>query len=90
MAGKDWLLPEDGIIDPVAVAVAAAGLRPVRLTPAEQAAAARLIVALHRDDPLRRRDNPPIMLICHRLHVSVARARELLGFPAPEEPRKAS
>jgi hypothetical protein len=37
-------LPDDGIIDPVAVEIAARGVRPVALTPAErQAAAARIL-----------------------------------------------
>jgi hypothetical protein len=37
-------LPDDGIIDPVAVEIAARGARPVALTPAErQAAAARIL-----------------------------------------------
>lgn len=40
-----WLLPEDGIIDPVAVEVAARGTRRVRLTAAERRLAAALILA---------------------------------------------
>ena len=40
-----WLLPEDGIIDPVAVEIAARGTRRVRLTARERRAAAALIVA---------------------------------------------
>ena len=40
-----WLIPDDGIIDPVAVAITAAGLRRVRLTIAERRAAAALILA---------------------------------------------
>ena len=42
LAGPDdlWLLPEDGVLDPCAVAVAADGARHVRLTTAERVAAA--------------------------------------------------
>ena len=40
-----WLLPDDGIIDPVAVEIAARGTRRVRLTARERRAAAALIVA---------------------------------------------
>jgi hypothetical protein len=40
-----WLLPDDGIIDPVAVEVTAAGTRRVRLTIPERRAAAALILA---------------------------------------------
>ena len=40
-----WLLPDDGIIDPVAVEIAAAGTRRVRLTGPERRVAAALILA---------------------------------------------
>lgn len=40
-----WLIPEDGIIDPVAIAVATAGTRLVRLTPAERELAVHRIIA---------------------------------------------
>lgn len=40
-----WLLPDDGIIDPVAVEITAAGTRRVRLTLPERHAAAALILA---------------------------------------------
>jgi hypothetical protein len=40
-----WLLPDDGIIDPVAVEITAAGTRRVRLTAPERRAAAALILA---------------------------------------------
>lgn len=40
-----WLLPDDGIIDPIAVEIAATGKRPVRLTAPERYAAAELILA---------------------------------------------
>ena len=39
-----WLLPDDGIIDPVAVEIAARGSRRVRLTARERRAAAALIL----------------------------------------------
>ena len=48
MAGAvytSWLLPDDGIIDPVAVEITAAGIRRVRLTVPERRAAAALILA---------------------------------------------
>ncbi len=44
-AYTSWLLPDDGIIDPVAVEIAANGTRRVRLTAPERRAAAALIVA---------------------------------------------
>lgn len=40
-----WLLPDDGIIDPVAVEITAAGTRRVRLTAPERRFAAALILA---------------------------------------------
>lgn len=43
--GDAWMLPDDGIIDPVAVEIAASGERRVRLTAPERRAAAELIVA---------------------------------------------
>jgi hypothetical protein len=43
--GDAWLLPDDGIIDQVAVEIAARGERRVRLTAPERRAAAEVIVA---------------------------------------------
>jgi hypothetical protein len=40
-----WLLPDDGIIDPIAVEIAAKGERPVALTAPERRAAAEMILA---------------------------------------------
>jgi hypothetical protein len=40
-----WVLPEDGIIDPIAVELAATGTRRVALTPGERLAAAARILA---------------------------------------------
>jgi hypothetical protein len=40
-----WLIPDDGFIDPVAVEITAAGIRRVRLTVPERRAAAALILA---------------------------------------------
>jgi DNA-binding CsgD family transcriptional regulator len=40
-----WLLPEDGVIDPVAIDLAARGVRSVALTPRERRIAAALILA---------------------------------------------
>lgn len=45
MPPNAWLLPEDGIIDHLAVTIAAEGTRLVRLTPAERELAARRIIA---------------------------------------------
>lgn len=42
---SQWLVPDDGIIDPVAVEIAAAGTRRVRLTAPERQFAAALILA---------------------------------------------
>ncbi len=53
-------LPDDGIIDPIAVEIAACGARPVALTPAERQIAAARILA---------RGGTPY-LISKRLHVS--------------------
>ena len=55
-----WVLPEDGIVDEVAVAIAAAGTRPVALTRTERWLAARRILAA---------GGTPY-LISERLHVS--------------------
>jgi hypothetical protein len=45
-ARRKWVIPDDGIIDPVAVEIAAAGRRRVRLTlPERRAAAARILAA---------------------------------------------
>ena len=43
--GDAWLLPDDGIIDPVAVRIAASGERRVALTAPERRAAAEIILA---------------------------------------------
>jgi hypothetical protein len=44
--GKKWVIPDDGIIDAVAVEIAARGQRPVRLTrPERRAAAARILAS---------------------------------------------
>ncbi len=40
-----WVLPDDGIIDPIAVEIAASGTRPVALTPPERRLAAAAILA---------------------------------------------
>ena len=67
-AGKHIrVLPEDGIIDPVAVEIAAAGERRVRLTKKERQLAAASILA---------RGGTPY-LISSRLHVSGTTARAL-------------
>lgn len=43
--GDVWMLPDDGIIDRVAVEIAAKGERRVRLTAPERRAAAEMILA---------------------------------------------
>ena len=40
-----WTLPEDCILDPIAIELAARGIRPVALTPAERLTAAARILA---------------------------------------------
>ena len=40
-----WVIPDDGIIDPIAVEIAASGQRPVRLTRLERREAANRILA---------------------------------------------
>ena len=42
---SEWIIPDDGIIDAVAIRVAASGRRRVRLTKVERRLAAALIVA---------------------------------------------
>jgi hypothetical protein len=41
----EWLLPDDGIVDPIAVEIAAKGERRVSLTAPERRAAAEMILA---------------------------------------------
>jgi hypothetical protein len=53
-------LPDDGVIDPIAVEIAASGIRPVPLTPAERRLAAARILA----------GGGTPYLISQRLHVS--------------------
>jgi hypothetical protein len=59
-AWRRFVLADDGIIDPIAIEIAARGLRPVALTHAERQLAAARILA-HGGNP---------NLICQRLHVS--------------------
>ncbi len=54
------ILPDDGIIDPIAVEIAALGIRPVALTPAERCLAAARILAR----------GGSLSTVCERLHVS--------------------
>ncbi len=67
MAASGWLLPDDGIIDQVAVDIAAAGTRPVRLTEPERRLAAAKILAARGNS----RD------IAARLHMHPGPAKEL-------------
>jgi hypothetical protein len=48
----EWLLPDDGIIDPIAVEIAAKGERRVHLTAPERHAAAQIILARGGTVPL--------------------------------------
>jgi hypothetical protein len=70
--GECWLLDEDGVVDRVAVAVAAAGLRDVRLTPAERQLAAAQIMAT----------TGKLAIVCSRLHISAREAARLVYGPA--------
>jgi hypothetical protein len=62
-----WLLPEDDIIDPIAVELAASGARPVALTPTERHLAAAFILAAGGTPNT----------IAKRLHMAHAAARDL-------------
>lgn len=62
-----WLLPEDGVIDPVAIELAATGERSVALTESERRIAASLILAT---------GGAP-NLIAKRLHMAHTNARAL-------------
>lgn len=61
------ILPDDGIIDPIAVEIAASGQRRVRLTKAERQLAAQNILA----------QGGGLSAIARRLHVSGTIARAL-------------
>jgi hypothetical protein len=79
-AGSRWLLADDGIIDDLAVSIAAAGSRPVALTPAERRLAAKRI--------LTRGGNAG--QIAARLHMSHTAARALAAqIRQAAEPDKA-
>jgi hypothetical protein len=80
MKTSPWLLEDDGIVDEVAVAVAAAGLRDVRLTETERRLAAARIMA----------DHGHLGIVCRRLHVSASEAARLVretsaGVATPAE-----
>jgi hypothetical protein len=68
-------LPDDGIIDPIAVEIAATGLRPVALTPAERQAAAAAI----------RTRGGTLSQVCTRLHVSGTTAVTLAAISRQPE-----
>jgi hypothetical protein len=65
--GDTWMLPDDGIIDPVAVEVAAKGERRVKLTAPERSAAAEIILAR----------GGTVAVIAERLSMSDSAARAL-------------
>jgi hypothetical protein len=62
-----WVLPDDGITDPIAIEIAASGTRPVALTRPERRLAAELILA---------RGGTPY-LVSKRLHMNGQAARAL-------------
>lgn len=68
-ANHERELPEDTIVDRIAVEVAAAGLRDVRLTPTERRYAAALIFLAHGSTNL----------VCARLRVSAPEAARLVA-----------
>ena len=71
-----WLLPEDGIVDPLAIDLAARGVRAVALTPTERRIAAALILAAGGTPNT----------IAKRLHMAHSNARALaaqLGLARP-------
>jgi hypothetical protein len=62
-----FTLLDDGIIDPIAVEIAARGIRPVALTAAERQQAAARIIA----------EGGTVAHVCTRLHVSGTTAQVL-------------
>ena len=66
-ARRSWVLTDDGVIDPVAVEIAASGSRPVALTRAERQLAAEHILAR----------GGTLSLISGRLRVNGSTARAL-------------
>ena len=66
-ARSTWVIPDDGIIDPIAVELAAHGQRPVRLTRLERREAAIRILA----------DGGTIYLVAKRLNMSYPAAKVL-------------
>lgn len=62
-----WVIPDDGIIDPIAVEIAADGRRPVRLTRLERGEAAIRILA----------SGGTIYVVAKRLNISYPAAKVL-------------
>lgn len=75
-----WTLPDDGITDPLAIAIAASGTRPVALTRPERRLAAALILA---------RGGTPHQ-ISRRLHLNSQNARALAAELAADGNRQAA
>ncbi len=67
MNANPWLLPEDGIVDEIAVELTVRGVRRVALTPGERLAAAALILA----------SGGTRYPIAKRLHISGSTAKRL-------------
>lgn len=82
-----WVLPDDGIVDDVAVAVAAAGTRKVRLTPAEQRLAAVKILAELDGDLFFTGDG--VNEIRTRLNMHPSAARQLINEIRAEQEKAA-
>ncbi len=67
MNANPWLLPEDGIVDEIAVELTVRGVRRVPLTPGERRAAAALILA----------SGGSRYRVARRLHIGHATAKRL-------------
>ena len=80
-APSEWALPEDGIVDPIAVEIAATGTRRVALTPTERLlAAARILAAGHSVTEMARR-----LHIGGEVARSLARKAERRGLLPPPD-----
>jgi hypothetical protein len=75
-----WTLPDDGIIDELAIEIAAKGIRPVALTNTERRIAAALILAA---------GGTPY-LVSRRLHTSCETAHQLAADLAATQPTAAA
>ena len=77
----DWRLADDGIVDPIAVEIAAKGTRPVQLTGTERLLAAALLLD----------GGAPLSLVAYRLRMGTDTVRRLAaGFRAGTAAGKAA